>query len=213
MSNSQVSIGGQVFSANRQFFLKSDQNHSLIPDDSINSIISSFGLDNILKPNIYDFEDSSTDMKNMEPFFLVLYAMNGNDFNVILDKKEPPSRAGSASVQGKQNAHGIVTGFDRGWKSLSETSKLLDGRVVSAKQLIDLNFAWLYEKIKKGNYKCVVYPADRNGMWDHGIYNVNDDVRKYIIFKLIGLMCKDDVAAKLKEYDQDLSQIYTCPYK
>ena len=35
----------------------------------------------------------------MEPFFLVLYAMNGNDFNVILDKKEPPSRAGSASVQ------------------------------------------------------------------------------------------------------------------
>ena len=53
----------------------------------------------------------------------------------------------------------------------------------------------------------------RNGMWDHGIYNVNDDVRKYIIFKLIGLMCKDDVAAKLKEYDQDLSQIYTCPYK
>lgn len=215
MSDSQVSIGGQVFSANKQFFLKPDQNHSLIPDDSINSIIKSFRLGDILKPNIYDMTDESTNMNNMEPFFLVLYAMNGNDFNVVLGGSKPPSRAGSAKVQGKQNAHGIVTGHTRGWQSLSDTFNLSDGKtttVSTAKQLIDLNFAWLEQKIMKGKYQCIVYPADRNGNWDHYIYNVNDDVRKYIIFKLIGLMCKDDVAAKLREYDQDLSKIYVCPY-
>lgn len=200
--------------ADKSFYLDPN-NFKKISDNSISNIIKLFELDNILKPNIYDWEDKSTDMNNMEPFFLVLYAMNGKDFNDILSGLEPPSRGGSASVQGKQNAHGIVTGCDGGWKSLHDTFKLFDGKittVATAKQLIDLNFAWLEQKIKKGNYQCVVYPADRNGMWDHGIYTLNDDVRKYIIFKLIGLICKDDVAVKLRAYNQDLSQIYTCPY-
>lgn len=196
--------------ADKSFYLDPN-NFKKISDTSINDIIKLLNLNDILKPNIYVPTDPSTNMNNMEPIFLVLYAMDGRDFNELLGGLKPRSRAGSAIVQGKQNAHGIVTGHTKGWQSLSDTFNLFDGKittVATAKQLIDLNFAWLYEKIKKGNYKCVVYPADRNGMWDHGRYNVNDDVRKYIIFKLIGLMCKDDVAAK---FDQDLSQIYTCP--
>ena len=196
--------------ADKSFYLDPN-NFKKISDTSISDIIELLNLNDILKPNIYDITDPSTNMNNMEPIFLVLYAMDGRDFNELLGGLKPRSRAGSAIVQGKQNAHGIVTGHTKGWQSLSDTFNLFDGKittVATAKQLIDLNFAWLYEKIKKGNYKRVVYPADSNGMWAHSRYNVNDDVRKYIIFKLIGLMCKDDVAAK---FDQDLSQIYTCP--
>lgn len=196
-------------------FYQDPTNFEKISDTSINKIINLLNFDDILKPNVYDPKNRATDMTNMPKTRIVVYAQNSEDFNKQLAGGKPQSRGGSASVQGQDNAHGIPTGYDSGWKSLDDTFKLFDGKVVSAKQLIDLCIVWLEQKIKKGIYTCIVYPSDDNGMWSNGIFSVNADVKKYISFKLIGLMCSDDVAAKLREsslHEQDLSQFYACPY-
>ena len=197
-------------------FFQNDKNYLRFNQDLLwKSIGPTRGL---IIPNVFDPKNPATDMTKMPKTCIVAYAQAADDFNEQLQGEKPPSRGGSARVQGQDNAHGIVTGHIKGWQSLKDTYQLFDDEVVSAKQLIDLNIAWLERKILKGNYTCIVYPADDNGMWASGILTVDADVKKYITFKLYGLMCNDDVVSKLRNpfvTEKPLSDRYAhaCPYK
>lgn len=71
----------------------------------------------------------------------------------------------------KPRSHGIVTGRDSGYKSLTPDAKIaIDKCIIEAREII-----------KKFGYTRVYYSAGRpNGLLGTSIFQIGDDVREYI---------------------------------
>jgi len=74
----------------------------------------------------------------------------------------------------KPRSHGIVTGKDTGYASLTD----------DAKANIDKCFEEVKTIIEKHGYNTVYYSATSNGLLGTSIFQIGDDVREYITLRI-----------------------------